>query len=408
MIKSKSGVKTVVIPYAVLGSLYIILSDYLVKHITSEIHDLFLFGVIKGILFIIFTSILIYFLVRRHTSGLRKLNKNYLGVFMSLPEPVIIVDNGNGKIEAVNLAAQLITKYTPDELNGMEIETLLMKGEKTLNFHEVLIDSAQKRKVTNCRLINKNKDVVPINLSVSKIGDIAENTKSALILRDLTELEKNRSQLSEQKGRLEEIMNGVDSILWCYFADENTFQYINQSAERIYGIPLHKLYADLNLMLDKIIEEDREVVHKTLTQLKLGKERSRKVQYRIHSKSQKHKWLETKLWADSVKEGSKIRLRGITTEITHLKEYEHNNEKYIKRLKRFAFLTAHEVRRPLTNILGIINLIHEEDPDFIENSSYMQSIDYAARELDDVIKHLAAQIEEAEKERKGLSRNNND
>ncbi len=64
------------------------------------------------------------------------------------------------------------------------------------------------------------------------------------------------------------------------------------------------------------------------------------------------------------------------------------------KLFEIAFLQSHEVRKPVANILGILDLINEEDPGDPENIELIPLLLVAAKELDSVINQIVQKTNE--------------
>lgn len=61
-------------------------------------------------------------------------------------------------------------------------------------------------------------------------------------------------------------------------------------------------------------------------------------------------------------------------------------EKQNKQLNEFAFITSHNLRKPLANILGLIQLIDNEKNFDSENKSVIEKISEQAEELDTLVR----------------------
>ena len=91
---------------------------------------------------------------------------------------------------------------------------------------------------------------------------------------------------------------------------------------------------------------------------------------------------------------NKILIGGWSIDITEKKEAEQKVIEHTERLKEIAFLQSHEVRRPLSNILTIVNLLEiksdlQKDAELIELLSYLKQ---SSIELDMVIKKIMYKI----------------
>lgn len=81
---------------------------------------------------------------------------------------------------------------------------------------------------------------------------------------------------------------------------------------------------------------------------------------------------------------------GWSIDLTEQKAAEQKIIEHTERLKEIAFLQSHEVRRPLSNILSIVELIQEER-ELKDNDKCSFLLDYlkgCAEELDDIIKKI--------------------
>jgi two-component system, sensor histidine kinase LadS len=115
----------------------------------------------------------------------------------------------------------------------------------------------------------------------------------------------------------------------------------------------------------KLIKEQNDVLEKTV------KERTRELE------ESKDKILAQK---ESIRSMNKS-LEDKVKKRTQILSYQ--NEKF----KEYTFANSHKVRKPLANVLGLINLIDEEDvPPIIHD--YMKMLAQNAHELDDVIREM--------------------
>ena len=87
---------------------------------------------------------------------------------------------------------------------------------------------------------------------------------------------------------------------------------------------------------------------------------------------------------------NKILVGGWSIDITEKKAAEQKLIEHTERLNEIAFLQSHEVRRPLSNILSIVELMQEED-EIRGNNKYADLLRYlgqSAAELDDIINKI--------------------
>ena len=117
--------------YLLVGSLWIIFSDMLTERLIPGRYDVMLVSMTKGILYVISTAILLYFLIysalKKLTDSEFKLNKSEAmlrTVFNQAPIGIVIVLNetdkylGNDDFPSINPMFEKITGRTKDELKG--------------------------------------------------------------------------------------------------------------------------------------------------------------------------------------------------------------------------------------------------------------------------------------------------
>jgi hypothetical protein len=78
-----------------------------------------------------------------------------------------------------------------------------------------------------------------------------------------------------------------------------------------------------------------------------------------------------------------------------------------KKLMQHAFINAHKVRSPLARILGLVNLIGHEIKFHGKGDELLNHLNLSAQELDEVLREVRANLEQAEfiEKQKGHSPN---
>lgn len=86
-------------------------------------------------------------------------------------------------------------------------------------------------------------------------------------------------------------------------------------------------------------------------------------------------------------EGTKnlIGIAVLITDITAIKKASNRIENQNKLLREIAFLQSHRVRRPLANILGLINIFNQNDMSDPFNKTILDKMLISTQELDEII-----------------------
>lgn len=78
----------------------------------------------------------------------------------------------------------------------------------------------------------------------------------------------------------------------------------------------------------------------------------------------------------------------IETDITERKRFIQKLERQNEQLRKIAWISSHELRRPVASIMGLVSLYDHECPNAPFNKEIMQHLDTCARELDSVIRKI--------------------
>lgn len=87
-------------------------------------------------------------------------------------------------------------------------------------------------------------------------------------------------------------------------------------------------------------------------------------------------------------EAKLVKFIGITTEITERKHFEERLKQQNEQLKEIAWISSHDVRRPVASILGLISLYDKEMPFQEFNHEILTHLSTCALELDQVIRKI--------------------
>lgn len=83
-----------------------------------------------------------------------------------------------------------------------------------------------------------------------------------------------------------------------------------------------------------------------------------------------------------------IRMVGVMHDNTKLKERELSILMQNNQLREIAYITSHEIRRPVASILGLLNILDKKAIRDRTNSEILNLLEIAATELDEIIKKI--------------------
>lgn len=183
--------------------------------------------------------------------------------------------------------------------------------------------------------------------------------------RDITEKKINEQQREFDRKNLNALINNTNDLLWSV---DNNLNLI--TANR----PFNKFYTKLTgtkikkgemILQDTLTEERTAILKKLYNRALKGKVFSKIVSF----SSIDEEWTEISFFP--IKNNLKIvgvacHSRDITETILARKLLENQNKELIKtnfELDRFVYSVSHDLRSPLTSILGLLSLMEEESPD---------------------------------------------
>ncbi|HQS06566.1 MAG TPA: PAS domain-containing protein, partial [Daejeonella sp.] len=84
----------------------------------------------------------------------------------------------------------------------------------------------------------------------------------------------------------------------------------------------------------------------------------------------------------------------LRTPIDDRKRIEEEQKEYVKNLEKMLFMVSHEVRHPVSQILGIVQILQEHDNMDAESSELISNLKVSAADLDIFTKKLSSFMHE--------------
>jgi len=142
-----------------------------------------------------------------------------------------------------------------------------------------------------------------------------------VILRDITERKQMEEalRLSEERFRL--IANTIDEVFWITQSDFSKIIYVSAAFEKIWGIPVERLYNDVNVFDENMHPDDKIKFKEMLNKMAEGK--ACETECRLILPDKKIKWLSIKMFPLLNNWNNKVaQCIGVAHDITARKEAE--------------------------------------------------------------------------------------
>jgi PAS domain S-box-containing protein len=239
----------------------------------------------------------------------------------------------------------LFRAHDKEQLLG-SLETIFT-DESLKTFREELVALAEGRDLvtgpTRVKTLNgEHRDV----LLAMRLPGADEDFDSVVVaLVDVTE----RTEAERAKGRFVDLVQGVDAIVW--EADATTFQFtfVSQRAEEMTGYPIERWVSEPTFWTDHIHPDDRQTaIEHCLAATRQAHDQE--FEYRMLAADGRTIWLRDLIHVVTGDDGAPSLLRGLMIDVTSRKQAEQARE-------AFAGVLSHELRTPVTTILGASELL---------------------------------------------------
>ncbi|MEN7549375.1 PAS domain S-box protein [Rapidithrix thailandica] len=381
--------------YALFGIGWVILSDYLVLRIFpwEDAGTTMLIQNVKGAFFALLSSVVLYLIISYFFKTVKAQAVEYEQFFDSLPVMVLIA-NHQGKITMVNKTFELLSGwslkhftseddflndflYASDGAFPMSAESEQL-GSEWRDFQVKTKNNSQLTTCWTCVWLNKSMKVyIGQDISYRRVAEKA-------LLKSYWELANFKKAL--KNSALVSVTDRQGSVI------EVNPAFCNAS-----GYPKNELigkkYQEVNATC--FSDGDWNTIWNTVRSGKPWRGEIRNT-----TKSGKIYWLDTTINPITDDKGSIYQFLSVQFPISDRKKYEEEREMLIKRLiqnnrdlEEFGFIISHNLRAPVAQILGLINLYQNnniEQKEIAEITSHLRS---SAKNLDAVIKDLNKVLE---------------
>ena len=204
-------------------------------------------------------------------------------------------------------------------------------------------------------------------------------------IKDLT------NNLGNIQTELNRIFNIVSEGFYSKDLIRKQYNYLSAGCQKIYGYSIDDFKNNVDLWYEVIHPEDRKIIEGDHEKLLNGE--SITSEYRIILKDESIRWIEITV-VPVFSGGQLSQVDGIIKNITERKlaeqKLEEQNKELIKtnsELDRFVYSASHELRSPLTSILGLVALTKLQTTDS-EKNKFITLIESCVLSLDGFIKDI--------------------
>ena len=340
------------------------------------------FNLFKEFFFLAAAAFTIYFSVRIYQKNNVTSQLNYQKLFNVCPLPMYIMAKGSLKILAVNQAMIKLYGYTEKEFIAMTALDIRPEEERARVkeflelYGETVTDSGT--------WLHKKKsgDLFYVEVTFQTLPLSKEDTYLVMI----TDIDKSLSderKLSDLLHLYETVNKATHDVIWDYDLIADKLNWM-QGYDEVYGytelIGLNNFW-----VMPKVYVDDRAATIASFRKILEEKQKDWFIEYRYTCANGNVKYVRDRGYMIFDKCGNPVRMIGALQDIDKQKKYEDQLLNQNEQLKEIAWLNSHQVRRPLSNIMGLINLIKDAENKREDLVEFIDLLIQSSRELDTAI-----------------------
>ncbi len=282
----------------------------------------------------------------------------------------IFITKEDGSFYEFNDAALELHGYTAEEMEKLTVAdlTLEVKREDFPMAWGELWRKLKEQKTITFNSKHQKKDGTPLDVEIrTNYIDFNGMELNCAFVIDITEAKKTEEALRKSNERYEYATNAASDVIWEADFIENTY-FLSQNYTTYFGHP-SGVYQELykNEWIRNIHPEDLEKTMETANVAINNGDNTWVNEYRLRKNTGEYANVIDKGFVLRDVQGKVVKLIGSLNDITFKKEAERERENLIKELlisnnelKQFSYITTHNLRAPLTNLISICSMLSTE------------------------------------------------
>lgn len=328
---------------------------------------------------------------------LKKTQEQIRKIFNTVSDVLFMIrveEPGKYKFAAVNQPFLNVTGLPPESVVNKYVDEVIPEPSLTLVL-EKYAQSIKLHKQLSWEEITeypsgKKTGIVTITPIFDEEGVCIELIGS---VNDITITKKAAEAVYQSNERFEYVTKATSEAIWDWDLVTNEF-YRGEGFSTLFGLNLEQTTADVKFWQAYIHPEDKPRILTSIQQALAGNEQSWSGQYRYLKADGEFAIVSDRSVIIRSDEGKAIRMIGAMQDITERKSAEdllkRQNEELTKinqELDSFVYSASHELRSPLTAIMGLI-ILARSNKDQQDLDNYLNLMEKSVQNLDQVIKDI--------------------
>jgi PAS domain S-box-containing protein len=206
-----------------------------------------------------------------------------------------------------------------DEVMGRELEDLVRAEGLVRRAREVMQSGSAQHDLPFEFQVLHRQETRRVRVTITSIRiEEQEEARLLLIVEDLSEEERLQAARKESEQRFQDLVQGLDAIVWEADASTLRFSFVSQRAQTVFGFPTDRWLDEPDFFSKRIHPEDRvKVMSKCRAALARGEDHE--LEYRALTATGEIVWLRDIVHVVPDAPGNAGQLRGLTVDLTELK-----------------------------------------------------------------------------------------
>jgi PAS domain S-box-containing protein len=313
-------------------------------------------------------------------------------IFNNIDQVVFSVDIINNRVIKMSAASEKVYGYKPEEFyNSTTLwQDVIHPDDKHIAFEQVDALAAGKQIFNQYRIIHKDKSARWIeNRIIPAIGKNGKVLRIDGITSDITARRDAEEKIRRSEANLQTIFDNADTV-YVLIDTELRIMSFNQPAQKFMQKELNRTLKEDTFSLDYFPETRRQAINDALLNTLKGKVTSYEVKYPQPDNSEQ--WYYARYFP-VINNGKVLGIILTLTDITERKNIEKQTQHLVeslqsknKDLRQFAYIVSHNLRAPISKIIGLAAVLKEVPDD--ESMSLLKNITAEANQLDGVVKDM--------------------
>ncbi|MGB0429045.1 MAG: PAS domain S-box protein [Bacteroidia bacterium] len=368
--------------YFVFGVVWIFTTDKIIElDFANNLTQISFWQNAKGVFFVALSSVIIYFSVRFFTNKLKNKEADYLNLFSHHPSPMLICDTNTHSILEVNQLAVKLYGYTKSEF----LKKSMLDFCELYQVKNICAPNNLKPKL--CKHTTATGNTIYVELSAFSINYKGKDSR-LIVAHNITDYEEKRNKLRIENYELNYFRYALEQSNLLVITNKNgEIEFINDIFAQVTGFSKEELLGK-NVNVLKSENQDQSVFEnlwKTITQGEVWKGEIKNI-----DKQGQEFWIDMQVVPLKNESGKTVKFMSISRDITRRKMAEFELKNNTQKLKAIAWANSHTIRKPLSSILGIAELIKLNNGQIDKKT--LLYLNMASNELDNVLRDINSKL----------------